>query len=49
MSDHLNDKEVDQLMDLFNKIKYVLVETDRGQRWNVPGSHLTQIKEAVNA
>ena len=31
------------------KIKYVLVETDRGQRWNVPGSHLTQIKEAVNA
>ena len=31
------------------KIKYVLGETDRGQRWNVPGSHLTQIKEAVNA
>ena len=31
------------------KIKYVLVETDRGQRWNVPGSHLTQLKEAVNA
>ena len=31
------------------KIKNVLVETDRGQRWNVPGSHLTQIKEAVNA
>jgi hypothetical protein len=31
------------------KIKYVLVRTDRGQRWNVPGSHLTQIKEAVNA
>ena len=31
------------------KIKYVLVETDRGQRWNVPGSHLTQIKEAVDA
>jgi len=33
------------------KIKYVLVETDRGQRWNVPGSHLTEIKskEAVNA
>ena len=33
------------------KIKYVLVETDRGQRWNVPGSHLTLIKskEAVNA
>ncbi len=31
------------------KIKYVLVETDRGQRWNVPGSHLTQIKEAINA
>ena len=29
------------------KIKYVLVRTDRGQRWNVPGSHLT--KEAVNA
>ena len=23
------------------KIKYVLVKTDAGQRWNVPGSHLT--------
>ena len=33
------------------KIKYVLVRTDRGQRWNVPGSHLTLIKskEAINA
>ena len=33
------------------KIKYVLVRTDSGQRWNVPGSHLTPIKqkEAVNA
>ena len=33
------------------KIKYVLVRTDRGQRWNVPGSHLTLIKskDAVNA
>ena len=29
------------------KIKYVLVRTDQGQRWNVPGSHLT--KEAVHA
>ena len=29
------------------KIKYILVRTDAGQRWNVPGSHLT--KEAVNA
>ena len=29
------------------KIKYVLVRTDRGQRWNVPGSHLS--KEAVSA
>ena len=29
------------------KIKYVLVRTDSGQRWNVPGSHLT--KEAVHA
>ena len=29
------------------KIKYVLVRTDAGQSWNVPGSHLT--KEAVNA
>ena len=29
------------------KIKYVLVRTDAGQRWNVPGSHLT--KEAVHA
>ena len=25
------------------KIKYVLVKTDAGQRWNVPGSHLTLI------
>ena len=32
------------------KIKYVLVRTDRGQRWNVPGSHLTkEHKEAINA
>ena len=31
------------------KIKYVLVRTDRGQRWNVPGAHLTVLKEAVNA
>jgi len=31
------------------KIKYVLVRTDAGQRWNVPGSHLTQIKETVDA
>ena len=26
------------------KIKYVLVRTDSGTRWNVPGSHLTPIK-----
>ena len=26
------------------KIKYVLVRTDSGVRWNVPGSHLTRIK-----
>ena len=31
------------------KIKYVLVRTDGGTRWNVPGSHLTLIKEAVDA
>jgi hypothetical protein len=31
------------------KIKYVLVRTDAGQRWNVPGSHLTLIKETVDA
>ena len=33
------------------KIKYILVKTDMGQRWNVPGSHLTLIKskEAVDA
>jgi hypothetical protein len=31
------------------KIKYVLVRTDSGVRWNVPGSHLTLIKEAVDA
>ncbi len=29
------------------KIKYVLVRTDSGTRWNVPGSHLT--KEKINA
>ena len=31
------------------KIKYILVRTDSGQRWNVPGSHLTSIKEKANA
>ena len=31
------------------KIKYVLVRTDAGQRWNVPGAHLTVLKEAVDA
>ena len=32
------------------KIKYVLVRTDAGQRWNVPGSHLAmETKEAVDA
>ena len=33
------------------KIKYVLIKTDRRQRWNVPGSHLSLItdKEAVDA
>ena len=31
------------------KIKYVLVACDNGQRWNVPGSHLTLIKETVDA
>jgi len=29
------------------KIKYILVRTDGGTRWNVPGSHIT--KEKVNA
>jgi len=29
------------------KIKYVLVQTDGGQRWNVPGSHLTQIEKVA--
>ena len=29
------------------KVKYVLVRTLDGTRWNVPGSHLS--KEAVNA
>ena len=29
------------------KIKYILVRTAGGTRWNVPGSHLT--KEKVNA
>ena len=31
------------------KIKYILVRTTTGQRWNVPGSHLTLIKEKVDA
>ena len=33
------------------KIKYILVRTDAGQRWNVPGSHITliQSKEEVDA
>ena len=32
------------------KIKYVLVRTDSGQRWNVPGSHLAmETEEAVDA
>ena len=26
------------------KIKYILVRTDGGTRWNVPGSHLTKEK-----
>jgi|TARA_R110000868_G_scaffold48641_1_gene157578 starvation-inducible outer membrane lipoprotein len=29
------------------KIKYVLVRTDRGQRWNVPGSHLTPVAKEM--
>ena len=29
------------------KIKFILVRTDGGTRWNVPGSHLS--KEKVNA
>ena len=31
------------------KIKFILVEADNGQRWNVPGSHLTKMKETANA
>ena len=31
------------------KVKYILVRTTLGQRWNVPGSHLTKIKEKVSA
>lgn len=27
------------------KIKYVLVACDNGQRWNVPGSHLTLLEK----
>ena len=29
------------------KIKYVLVRTDSGQRWNIPGSHLNKEKETA--
>ena len=31
------------------KVKYILVRTTSGTRWNVPGSHLTKIKEKVSA
>ena len=31
------------------KVKFVLVRTLDGTRWNVPGSHLFESKEAVNA
>ena len=31
------------------KIKYILVRTTSGTRWNVPGSHLTKIKETAGA
>ena len=31
------------------KVKYILVRTTSGTRWNVPGSHLTLIKEKVSA
>ena len=31
------------------KIKYILVRTTSGTRWNVPGSHLTKIKETASA
>ena len=31
------------------KVKYLLIRTTTGQRWNVPGSHLKLIKEAVDA
>ena len=34
MSDHLNDKEVDQLMDLFNKIKLDLSDSSFPTRTN---------------
>ena len=30
------------------KVKYLLIRTTTGQRWNVPGSHLTKIKETVS-
>jgi hypothetical protein len=31
------------------KIKFILVRTTSGTRWNVPGSHLTKIGEVVDA
>tara|TARA_Y100001973_G_scaffold91460_1_gene140142 strand:+ start:289 stop:591 length:303 start_codon:yes stop_codon:yes gene_type:complete len=30
------------------KVKYILVRTTSGTRWNVPGSHLTKIKETAS-
>jgi hypothetical protein len=31
------------------KIKYILVETDNGQRWNIPGGMLRPIQQKVVA
>ena len=31
------------------KIKYLLIKTDTGPRWNVPGSHISKIKDMAVA
>ena len=30
------------------KVKFLLINTTNGQRWNVPGSHLTKLKEKAS-
>ena len=47
VTDIVKNEDFDAKIQLEND--YVLVRTDSGTRWNVPGSHLTPIKENANA